>query len=208
MNDPKQMWQQRYAEQAFAYGTAPNDFLAENVGKITGKKVLCVAEGEGRNGVFLAEHGFEVCAVDFAQAGKEKAAKLASQRGVSLEYHVADLNDFDMDENQWDAIILIFAHFPTALRNKVHANCVRALAPGGVIILEGYHTQQLSLGTGGPNKEEMLFTPQLLLQDFSDLTTGMCDLAVRDIQEGHYHNGQSAVVRYIGCKPRVVNGVE
>ncbi|MCB0943304.1 MAG: class I SAM-dependent methyltransferase, partial [Mycobacterium sp.] len=142
-------WDARYQGDDFVYGTAPNDFLRDQITRLPVGKVLCLAEGEGRNAVFLAERGFTVTAVDMSPVGLEKARRLAEQRGVALDTVVADLADFRLEPGAWDGIVSIFAHMPPAARRHLHHEVVAGLRPGGVFVLEAYRPEQLDYGTGG-----------------------------------------------------------
>jgi len=128
------MWNQRYSSKTYAYGTKANDFLVSMVDRLPTGKILCLAEGEGRNAVWLAEHGNEVTAVDASDIGLQKADKLAKARGVEITTVHADLADYDIGTQQWDAIISIFCHLPPDLRQDVHRRCVKGLRDKGMIL--------------------------------------------------------------------------
>jgi|SRR5690554_2785950 len=197
----KEFWNERYSEDGFAYGTNPNDFLATHVNKLKeAGKVLCLAEGEGRNALFLARKGFQVTAVDFSEVGIQKIKENAQKEGLKIEAVVADLKDFDMGEDQWDGIISIFAHLPPPLRKIVHSKIQRALRPKGILILEAYTPKQLNFQTGGPKDEAMLVNLNILQEELSELTPVFETETEREIHEGKYHNGPSAVVQFIAEK--------
>jgi len=197
----KKMWDQRYAEEGFAYGTKPNDFLIESTSKLQpGGNVLCLAEGEGRNAVYLAENGFKVSCVDLSPVGLGKAAALALSRSVSIETHVADLGDYQISAESYDAIISIFCHLPPAIREHVHGQIHKGLRPGGIFILEGYSKQQINYNTGGPRKPEMLMDLDSVKQELEPLSFLHAIEAERLITEGKYHNGTGAVIQVIGIK--------
>lgn len=145
------MWDQRYGEAGFAYGTEPNAFLAEQAPKHfgPGDKILSLAEGEGRNAVYLAGLGADVTGVDGSAVGLAKAEALAAERGLRIRTVHSDLGDFDLGGSAWDGIISIWAHVPLELRRRLHRGVVKALKPGGVFLLEMYHPDQVALGTGG-----------------------------------------------------------
>jgi SAM-dependent methyltransferase len=191
-------WDQRYAGEAFMYGTAPNDFLQERVGALPpGGRVLCLAEGEGRNAVFLAQRGFQVTGVDSSRVGLEKAQRLARERGVSLETIVADLRDFELGEARWDAIVSIWCHLPPDLRAGLHPRLLAALAPGGVLLLEHYHPRQLEYRTGGPPDATLLVTRDELQRDFASLKVLHAFEGEREIHEGTGHAGRSFVTQFL-----------
>lgn len=196
------MWDERYSGKDYAYGTAPNDFLREMVSALPSGRVLCLADGEGRNGVFLAEQGFAVTSVDQSASGMRKARELAASRGVAIETVVADLSEWDMGEGRWNAIVSIFAHMPPAVRGPLHRRVVRALRPGGVFLLEAYTPDQLNTtGTGGPAQAAMMMTLPGLKSELEglDVLTGV-ELR-RSVDEGKFHSGEGAVVRFLARKP-------
>jgi len=195
------MWDKRYGGDNYAYGTDPNEFLVEMVDKLPQGKVLCIAEGEGRNAVWLAQHGYEVTAVDASNVGLHKAKLLAESRKVSITTVHADLADFDIGVKQWDAIVSIFCHLPPELRRIVHHRCVEGLRSGGIMLLEAYTPQQLDYKTGGPPIAEMMMDSSLLKEELEELEFMYLQECVRDIHEGEFHNGAGAVVQALARKP-------
>ncbi len=195
------MWDERYSSEEYIYGKDPNEFLANAVGKIPRGKVLCVAEGEGRNAVFLAEHGYEVVAVDSSAVGLEKARKLAEERGVSIQTIVCDLAHFDIEPESWDGVVSIFAHVPPQVRKELHKKIVNGLRSGGVLILESYRPDQLKYKTGGPPSAEFMMTLEGLEQELKGLNFDYGVELDRDVVEGKFHTGKGAVVQIIGVKP-------
>ena len=194
-------WDQRYREKVYAYGTAPNAFLAASIQHLPRHgKVLCLGDGEGRNGVYLAKQGLEVTSVDLSAAGKRKAEKLAQDEGVWLHYIVADLESYDVGEAVWDGIVSIFCHLPSALRKRVHAACVRGLKPGGVFLLESYAPEQLRFGTGGPKDPDMLLDISTVKAELAGLEFILCRSEERTVVEGEFHSGQAAVTQVIATK--------
>lgn len=194
-------WHQRFNQDTYFYGTEPNDFLRENITVLPSQgRILSIGEGEGRNAVFLAQHGFEVTAIDGAASGLEKAKKLAEKRGVSINTQCLDLKDYVFEEEKWDGIIAIFCHLPPLLRQQVHKQIIKALKPNGIFLLEAYHPQQLSLKTGGPGNVELLYEVSTLQQDFEGLKFLYAEEKQRPINEGEGHNGISAVVQLIAKK--------
>ena len=194
-------WDTRYSESGFSYGSSPNDFLVEAVKYIPRGRVLCIAEGEGRNAVYLASLGYDVTAVDSSAVGMEKASGYAAGRGLHIETVVSDLADYVIEPAAWDGIVAVFAHLPPPLREKVHRACVAGLRPEGVFILEAYTPRQLEYKTGGPPVAEMLYTPEMLRSDLDGLEFAIFEETVREIHEGKYHNGPGAVIRVAGIKP-------
>lgn len=192
------MWDERYSEPGFAFSDQPNDFLVQMVDKLPRGRVLCLAEGEGRNAVYLAQQGFQVTAVDQSEVGLAKARALASSRGVSIATVAADLADFVIEPNSWDVIVSIWAHLPLTLRLKVHGQIVAGLRPGGALVLEAYTPEQLQYNTGGPPVAEMMMRLVELQEEFAGLRFLVAQEIVRTVREGKYHDGPSAVVQMLG----------
>ncbi len=199
------MWDERYSETGFAFGTEPNDFLKDEYVRIPkGGRVLCLAEGEGRNAVFLARQVYWVTAVDQSRVGLDKAQSLAREHGVEIETVVADLAEYDLGFECWDGIISIFAHLPPALRQALHPRIVAALKSEGVFILEAYTERHLGMsGIGGPppGQEALFGSLDELNTDFAGLDIQLARELDRDITEGKYHRGESAVVQFIARRP-------
>ena len=190
-------WERRYSEPAYAYGIEPNGFLVEVADRIPPGPVLCLAEGEGRNAVWLAGRGHAVTAVDAADAGVAKAAALARTRNVRIETVAADLALFPISPESWSGIVAIFAHLPPPLRRAVHRAAAAGLAPGGVFVLEAFTLRQLAFGTGGPQKRELLYTIDELREDLAGLNLEIGRELERDVVEGNYHTGRAAVVQVL-----------
>ena len=200
--DPRARWEDRYSGvDGYLYGTEPNDFLAESVTDIEPGDTLCYADGEGRNGVYLASLGHCVTSVDLTEAGMTKAAGLAEMRGVPLTTVVADMATWDMGEARWDLVVSIFAHMPPPIRRHVHANLATALRPGGRLILEAYTPAQVGRGTGGPPVPELTMTLDGLRQELVDLEIVHGLETVRSVVEGPGHTGDGAVVQVIAIRP-------
>ncbi len=194
------MWDERYSAEEYAYGKTPNEFLEANYSIIPKGNVLCLAEGEGRNAVFLAKQGYSVTAVDASQVGLQKAQKLADEHGVSIEYIHADLAGFDLGENRWEGIVSIFCPLPSALRKALHKKVVAGLKPHGVYLVEAYTPEQLKHGTGGGNSADSMTTQQSLLLELDGLKFKHLIELERDVIEGVYHTGLGAVVQAIASK--------
>ncbi len=200
-------WERRYSEPAYAYGTEPNGFLVELADRMPPGPVLCLAEGEGRNAVWLARRGHPVTAVDESAAGIAKAEALANMRGVQIATIVADLASFAIEAGAWPGIVAIFAHLPPPLRRSVHRAAARGLAAGGVFVLEAFTPRQLALGTGGPQKPELLYTLEELREDLAGLDLEIGREIERDVVEGCYHTGRAAVVQVLARRaPLPVRG--
>lgn len=195
------MWDDRYNTDAFVYGTQPNEFLVEAADTIPKGHVLCLAEGEGRNAVYLAGLGYEVVAVDASAVGLEKAQVLATDREVNLHVEVADLNEYEIKPESWEGIVSIFCHLPSEQRPALHKKVIEGLKPGGVFILEAYTPAQLEHGTGGPPTADMMPTLAELKEAFARLDFKHAKELEREIHEGELHKGLGAVVQLIARKP-------
>jgi SAM-dependent methyltransferase len=194
-------WNERYSIDEYYYGTEPNEFLKAHASRIpTHGKVLCLAEGEGRNAVYLASLGYQVTAVDGSKVGLEKLQKLAKLRGVSVEAVVADLAEYTIEPGTWDAIVSIWCHVPKTLRESLHLNSVRGLKTGGVFALESYHPRQLEFKSGGPPSAELMMTSDALREELEGLDFEVLREIDREVKEGPGHQGRSAVVQALAVK--------
>jgi SAM-dependent methyltransferase len=195
-------WDARFMAEGYHFGTEPNAFLASQAQLLRpGMSALCVADGEGRNGVWLAGRGLRVTAFDLSRIGVEKARKLAAQKAVELEQVIADVNAWEWNARQFDLVVVIFVQFMTVPeRTRFFAGVLNALAPGGLLVLQGYGPRQLEYGTGGPKQIEQLYTPGLLRDAFSSLEI----LHLREhedaMSEGHAHQGMSALIDLVARK--------
>jgi len=194
------MWEERYSVEDYVYGTEPNGFLEEHVADLPTGHVLCVAEGEGRNAVFLASTGRRVSSVDLTEAGVAKTHRLAAAAGVSVDAVVGDLADFDLGVDRWDAIVSVFAHVPLPIRVDLHRRVVTALRPGGVLLLEAYTPDQIGRGTGGPGSVDMTMTVDGLRAELEPLEFVHAEEREREIIEGTHHTGIGSVVQVIARK--------
>lgn len=194
------MWDERYSEPGFAYGSTPNDFLVEQGFRLI-DPVLEIGCGQGRNLVWAAKHGHKVTGMDGSSVGLDDAQDFADEEGVRIKTVVADLNGYNLGKRRWGTIISIFVHLPPRLRREVHAGIVEALKPGGVVILESYGPAQLGRGTGGPNRPELLPGLEDLCMDFAGLDLVHAVEIERDVSEGTYHSAMAAVVQIVGVKP-------
>lgn len=195
------MWDQRYDQHDYFYGTEPNDFLRAMVGQLpAGGRVLCLAEGEGRNAVWLAAQGYQVTAVDLSAVGLAKGQRLADHNGVSVVWQQADLATFDLGQQCWQGIVSIFAHQPSAIRRSIHQRCVAALAAGGVMVLEAYRPAQLHYHTGGPRDCDLLPTAAQLQTELAGLQFDRLLELEREVIEGKGHTGRAAVVQLVARK--------
>lgn len=187
-------WNQRYFGDEFVYGTEPNSFLAEHIDILVGP-VLSIAEGEGRNAVFIAKHGLKVHAVDGSEVGLSKAQQLARSKGVEIETEVADLGIFEPKANYYGSVISISAHLPSTIRNRLYPLLGRSLKPDGIILLEAFSIDQLSKGTGGPNNPDYLMTLAKIEREFPNMHPILLREVEREVYEGTGHTGIASVVQ-------------
>ena len=194
-------WNQRFAEAEFAYGEAPHISLAEQFCTPGSGRVLCLAEGQGRNAAYLAGLGYNVTALDFSEVGLQRAQELAARSGVTIHTLQADLSAYVFDPEAWDGIVSIFGHLSAPLRARVNAQLHGALKPGGWLQLVGYHPKQLEYGTGGPQELSMLYTVDGLKAELGPgWTYDVAELVERELEEGPYHRGMSAFVHLFAHK--------
>lgn len=193
-------WDERYGEPGFAYGTAPNDFLVAMAGRIPKGRVLSLAEGEGRNAVYLASLGYQVTGVDGSEVGLAKAVQLAAEQGVTIAVIHADLSRFEIEPEQCDGIIACYCHLPPAIRIPLHRAAVRGLKSGGAFVLEAFSKEQLSYGTGGPQSLDMLMSLEELQKELAGLDFIHAVRIEREVLEGRGHTGLASVVQVVGIK--------
>ncbi len=195
-------WEARFREPGYHFGTEPNAFLKSKAGLFKpGQKVLSIADGEGRNGVFLAGLGLDVLAIDFSPSALAKSKQLAKSRGVALRTEQADLETWRWPVATYDAVVGIFFQFLTPeLRARVFADIKRALKPGGLVVIEGYGLKQLDYKTGGPSEPERLYTRPMLQEAFGDLASLEIKEYDAELSEGDRHVGMSALVDLVGHK--------
>ena len=203
MNKPEpgsDFWNERFADEQYAYGKAPNSFVKETLAAIESRgKVLFPAEGEGRNAVYAAIKGWDVHAFDTSSEGRRKALELADEYGVIIQYDLYSYTEFN-EENTYDLIVAIFNHMPPSVRAEAHRKYVRALKPGGLMILEGFNKKQLGNTSGGPKSLDMLLDIQALQEDFSELNLDKLTETTRVLSEGPFHSGHAELIQFIGTK--------
>jgi len=200
---PAETWNKRFAKDAYVFGTEPNAWLRKHASVWKpGSRILCVADGEGRNSVWLAGQGHQVHAFDIAEVGVEKARRLAQQNQVSVEFTVAGCDDFAWTPQAYDGVAAIFVQFAEpAMRQRLFNNMVQSLKPGGSLILVGYTPKQLEYGTGGPGVLSHLYTPELLRQELGGLDIQLLDAHEVALAEGDGHKGMSAVIGLLATRP-------
>ncbi len=198
-------WDDRYKDEAFAYGEQPNKFLKEQLEKLKPGKILFPAEGEGRNAVYAAKLGWTVSAFDISSEGRLKAMKLAEKHDVKIDYQVGELQTLDYQPAQFDALALIYAHFPAEIKSAIHKALDQLVKPGGHLIFEAFskrHLEYLSRNekVGGPKEIDMLFSIDEIRSDFPDYEFNQLEEVEIELSEGIYHNGLGSVIRAVGRK--------
>jgi len=194
-------WNDRFKNENYVYGTNPNVFLADVHKKLNlSGDALAIAEGEGRNAVYLAQQGMNVTAWDYAQSGLAKTEKLAKDRNVTVQTKLVDLNEANWDKEQWDELICIFGHFPEALHTKTLEGVKDAVKPGGYFISEVYSVYQLPYKSGGPQNVELLYKPEEFLSVFFDWRIVHFFMGEVVRNEGELHNGLSHVIQFVAQK--------
>ncbi|PKB16633.1 bifunctional 2-polyprenyl-6-hydroxyphenol methylase/3-demethylubiquinol 3-O-methyltransferase UbiG [Flavobacterium sp. 5] len=201
----KDRWDKRYSNKEFAYGEEPNKYLKEQLDKLKVGTILFPAEGEGRNAIYAAKLGWKVFAFDISLKGKKKALQLAESNNVTIDYQVGELETIDYEHDQFDAIGLIYAHFPATIKSQYHKILDRYLRKGGVVIFEAFSKKHLHYvlkdeKIGGPKDIESLFSIEEIKADFPDYDFE--ELAEKEIElnEGIFHNGKGSVIRFVGRK--------
>jgi len=198
-------WDERYSNDEFAYGTEPNNYLKDQLQKLNPGTILFPAEGEGRNAVFAAQLGWNVLAFDISSEGKNKALQLAEINNVKIDYQVGELQTLDFQEEQFDAIALIYAHFPADIKSSIHKMLDKYLRKGGHIIFEAFSKNHLELvlkneKVGGPKDIGSLFSIDEITSDFQNYDIIELIETEIELNEGVFHNGIGSVIRFIGQK--------
>jgi hypothetical protein len=195
-------WNTRFQAEDYVYGKKPNIFLEETIRKLQlSGNALAIAEGEGRNGVFLAEQGMNVTTWDYAESGLDKTKKLAEEHGVNVQTELVDLNNAKWTSDAWDEIVCIFGHFPKELREKTLVGVREAVKPGGYYITEVYSQKQIPYNSGGPRDINFLYRPEEFWQTFADWRILHFFMGEVVRNEGELHNGLSHVIQFVGQKP-------
>ena len=201
-SNPLARWNERFSSDDYLFGEKPNQYLADKTPLLQRGKALCIADGEGRNSVWLASQGYDVDAFDFSPIAIAKAKQLAAKHQVAVHFHCSDWQSFDWQANQYDTIAGIFFQFADQeARTKIFEKLNFALKPGGTLIIQGYGKDQMQYKTGGPGILENLYDEELLLSAFKDYKVLDLKSYLHLVDEGPGHNGMSALVGYIGQKP-------
>ena len=193
----RDFWNEKFATTDYAYGTEPNDFLVSAVTNLKRGATLSLAEGEGRNAVWLAQQGFTVSAIEQSEKGVGKTLRLALKRGVIVMAERGELETFHIQPNSWDLVVSIYAHTPQELRRKLHRQVVAGLKPGGVFVLEAYTPAQIPNNTGGPKDASLMPTAELLRSELAGLVFDHIEEVERDVVEGSLHTGTAHVVQVV-----------
>jgi SAM-dependent methyltransferase len=196
-------WNDRYSTDEFAYGEQPNNYLKEQLMQLETGTVLFPAEGEGRNAVFAAKLGWKVSAFDISIEGKNKALQFAENNNVSIDYQVGELQELDYKAEEFDAIALIYAHFPSAIKSSYHKTLSNYLRKGGLLIFEAFSKKHLDYlakneKVGGPKEIDMLFSIEEIRADFENYEILVLEEKEIELNEGLFHNGQGSVIRFVG----------
>mgnify|MGYP000256506174 CR=1 FL=1 len=196
------MWDQRYVSDAYVYGIAPSAFLQRSADLlIPGQAALAIADGEGRNSVYMAQQGLQVTAMDNSTVGLEKARRLADAKDVDVDFRLADLRVWDWTSAKYDVVAAIFIQFADpAFRSEIFDGIERTLRPGGLLLLHGYAPNQIGLGTGGPSNAENLYSKDFLAERFGDWDIIRLEEYETELHEGTGHCGPSALIDLIARK--------
>ncbi len=197
------MWDERYDRPDYVFGTEPNAFLASQTELLSqGQSVLAVADGEGRNSVWLASRGLDVTAFDASSVGLDKARRLAAAKGAAVDYQLASIEDWDWTPDRFDVVAAIFIQFaPPDLRARIFDGIRQTVKPGGLVLMQGYRPEQVDYGTGGPPQREHMYTRDLLENAFGDFEIMTLDTHDSEISEGPGHDGMSALIDLVARKP-------
>ncbi|MDM1557287.1 MULTISPECIES: bifunctional 2-polyprenyl-6-hydroxyphenol methylase/3-demethylubiquinol 3-O-methyltransferase UbiG [Chryseobacterium] len=198
-------WNERYTHEEFVYGTAPNNYLKEQLKKLNPNTILFPADGEGRNSVYAALEGWKAFSFDISEQGRQKALQLAEQNHVTIDYKVGELQTLDYHEQQFDVIALIYAHFPGDIKSSIHQMLDQYLRKDGFIIFEAFSKKHLDYVTknekvGGPKDIESLFSIEEIKKDFPDYSIIELQETEIELNEGLFHNGTASVIRFVGQK--------
>ena len=191
-------WDQNFSAPGYKYGTTPNAFLVDQAARLQAPSdALLPGDGEGRNGVWLAQQGHRVTALDSSRVGLDKAHALAQEREVRIATVLADLADWTPEPDSVDALVLIYLHLPPSMRAAAHQRLMNALRPRGLLIVEAFHPEQLKHSSGGPKDAAMLYTLDTLRQDFAGLQELLAYEGLTTLNEGSGHQGLAHVTRWV-----------
>ncbi|MBM1106604.1 class I SAM-dependent methyltransferase [Aurantibacter crassamenti] len=192
-------WNERYDNERYAYGQAPNEFFKQQLEKLNLGSILLPAEGEGRNAVYALSKGWEVLAFDFSESAMIKAKKLAATYHLNLDYQIIDALKFNTAK-KFDVIAFCYAHFPSAIRKKANQHLLKSLKPNGHIIFEAFSKNQLGKSSGGPKNIDMLYAIDEIENEFNGINFEILEEKEIELNEGIYHIGDASVIRFTGTK--------
>ena len=193
-------WDDRYSQEEYVYGEEPNVFFAEQIDKLNVGAIVLPCDGEGRNGVYAASKGWVVNAFDTSVEGRNKAMQLANKQNVNLDYIIEDATKATYPLESVEVVAFIYAHFPITIRKQIHKKAIAWLKPGGRIVLEAFNPLQLQNNSGGPKDVTMLYTEEMLIQDFAELEIELLMKVKVELKEGKFHEGKADVIRFVGFK--------
>jgi len=193
-------WDIRYSGNDYVYGKEPNTFFKECLSTLKPGKLLLPAEGEGRNAAWAAENSWTVTAFDQSEEGQKKALRLATEKGVTIDYHLKSVEEFNPKPEEFDAVALIYLHLPREVRVPFHQKVAQCLKPGGRLIIEAFTPKQIGYDSGGPRDLNLLYTPGYILDDFRGFTFRIGGEQEIFLREGQYHSGKASVIRFFGKK--------
>lgn len=203
-DDPAKFWDHKFDRADYRYGTEPNAFMADALPEVVEPeaRVLCVGDGEGRNGVWCAEQGYRTTSIEPSTVGADKIEALAKERGVDMEVIRDAMPSSAIEDGAFDAVVLVFIHAPESMRRKIHRASIEALKPGGVIVLEGFTPDQRhnDRSSGGPPNPDLMFTESILRDDFDELDIDLLSEQVVKLSEGTGHRGKADVIRMIATR--------
>jgi 2-polyprenyl-3-methyl-5-hydroxy-6-metoxy-1,4-benzoquinol methylase len=193
-------WDERYATSEYVYGTEPNAYYRNKIKALSPGKILLPGEGEGRNAVYAASKGWAVTAFDTSIEGQKKARQLSELKGVNIDYRLTSYEHFNNGKVLYDVIGLFYTHTSESLRKKFHNDLIHWLAPGGIVIMEAFHKDQINRNTGGPRNIDLLYDEQTLQEDFKALQIIELNTQTVELNEGPFHQGTAEVIRFTGKK--------
>ncbi len=197
----KEFWNERYAQNLSVYGIEPNVFFKEQLQSIKPGKLLLPAEGEGRNALYAASIGWNVTAFDYSEVAKAKTLERAASLGIAtITYNISDLSLIELPQEEFDAVALIYVHLPVDIRKQLNKQCIQSLKKGGTLILEAFSKDQLYYASGGPKDTALLYSLDVLTEDFSGMKIVQIQEVVTTLHEGAFHEGPASVVRMLVVK--------
>jgi len=196
----KEFWNERYRNTQYVYGKKPNVFFAQQLEKLAPGTLILPCEGEGRNAVYAAKQGWKTNAFDYSQEAKAKALQLANNMQVDIRFDVIDVNDAEYPNNSADVVAFIYTHFPENTRTRIHQKAIKWLKPGGKIILEAFTPLQLNNSSGGPKDASMLYTTDMMKNDFKTMDIELLVETQTELSEGEFHEGNADILRMVAVK--------